>query len=235
MKIIKAKASLLSPPGYKASLRHIERAGRICYLSEPKGDPERFVRNLIRRGHESVLEHVSVSVKIVCSRGISHELVRHRLCSFSQSSTRYVKYADGEDRNLEMEFICPYWVRWDAVTNRREANLTDSERLWYETAKTAEADYLRLSASGRSPQMARDVLPNSFATRMIMTANIRQWRHVLRLRTSISETGTPHPDMVALMDLLLGLFYKSLPVFFEDLWRQYQERQLAACPTAEEK
>lgn len=176
----------------------IERAGRVCYQSEPQGDPEAFVRTLIRKGHYSVLEHESISVRLIVDRGVSHELVRHRLASFSQESTRYCDY--GKD---DIEFIKP-------------VNIHDDDKwreLWTIAMMKSEAIYKEMRKIGVPPQVARSVLPNSLKTEVVMTANIREWRHVLVLRSSPAA----HPDMRHIMRLLLKEFKSIWPALFEDI------------------
>lgn len=188
-------------------LETLERAARTCYKSEDKianGSAERLIKSCIKRGHESVLEHVSVSVRIITSRGISHELVRHRLCSFSQESTRYVKY-DGD-----MEFIRPVWM-YDPNTS------SESKDTWLRAMKDAEDSYKELLGLGLKPQDARGVLPNDVKTELVMTANLREWRTIFKLRCDKAA----HPDMRRLMVSLLKGFAGNIPVVFDDLYEIY--------------
>ena len=166
------------PP--KNTLEIIENAGRTCYQSEPKNDPEKFVRMLKKNGHHSVLEHVSASVRMVTNRGVTHELVRHRLASFSQESTRYVRYGD-------IEFIRPVW--WQSMS-------IHDQQCWLEHMHSVEAEYLRQLQAGMPPQMAREILPNAIKTEIVMTANLREWMHVFKLRCSKKA----HPQIAALMN-----------------------------------
>jgi len=197
----------------------IEIAGRTCYKSElKKGDWEetkRFVSNLIKRGHESVIEHFSVTVKFIVDRGVSHELVRHRLCSFSQESTRYCNYSGG------VTFVIPPWVNiepgeYESI-NTYTAYVGDlklADAAWFEQMYKAEKCYqMMLKTFGWTPQQARSVLPNSLKTEIVMTANLREWRHVLKLRTSQAA----HPQMREIMVPLLVEFRKLIPVVFDDL------------------
>ena len=194
MKVIKPSVKLLNNPQYETVLMLIEKAGRICYKSEPKGDPEKFIKRLITKGHESVLEHQSFTFHIVTDRAIANELVRHRLCSFSQESTRYVKYDD-------IEVIAPTFL------NRNETEE------WYSTCCQLERTYQNLVESKVAPQMARSVLPLSLKTELIMTANIREWRHIFRLRISPAA----HPDMSYLMRMCWFELFNNYPIFFNDL------------------
>jgi thymidylate synthase (FAD) len=182
-------------------LQLIELAGRTCYKSEDKitdDSAAKFVAMLLRRGHESVIEHVSASVKFITNRGVTHELVRHRLASFSQMSTRYVRY-DGD-----MEFIRPvWWGDWSA----------DERIYWITSLEYAEHSYKGLLEFGSRPEQAREVLPNSLATEIIMTANLREWRHVFKLRCSPKA----HQQTRELMRDCLQGFKDEIPVVFDDI------------------
>ena len=193
---------LTPPPVGEAALKRIEQIGRVCYKSEDKiteDSAERFVRMLIKRGHESVLEHISVTVRFVCDRGISHEIVRHRVASYSQVSTRYVNYG----HEGEIAVIAP--------TEMKEG--TVPYIVWKQACETAERAYMRLLASGVKPETARSVLPTCLQTEIVMTANLREWRHFLRLRTSRAA----HPDMRLLARELLRQMRETYPVVFEDI------------------
>ena len=171
----------------------IERAGRVCYQSEPKGNPEDFIRRLIKRGHESVLEHASLTFHIICDRAIQNELVRHRLASFSVESTRYVKYD-------ELTFIKPDFA------------LDSSEHIWRAYIENCEIFYSEFIKSGEKPEITRGLLPLCLKSEMYMTANIREWRHILKLRTD----SKAHPQMRFVAGLILDIFKKNYPVFVED-------------------
>lgn len=179
----------------------IEKAGRTCYKSEDKiseGTAEDFARRIMKSGHESVIEHVSASVRFVTNRGVAHELVRHRLCSFSQESTRYVRYAGN------MQFIRPvWWDEWGA----------EAQTVWISAMEATEKAYLTLLEMGSKPQQAREVLPNSLKTEIVMTANMREWRHIFRLRCSKAA----HPQMRYLMLSCLQGFQQEIPVLFDNL------------------
>lgn len=205
MRIQDAYADFLAPPDGAALLRHIERCGRVCYKSEHRiteHSAQPFVAALVRRGHESVLEHASVTVRFVCDRGVSHEIVRHRIASYSQESTRYCNYAN-ENFGREITVIRPFYLRegdedWNA---------------WRNACLRAEAEYLALLDHGRTPQEARAVLPTSLKTELIMTANLREWRHFFRLRTDRAA----HPQMREVAQPLLEKFQQAIPVAFDDL------------------
>ena len=178
----------------------IETMGRICYQSEPRGEPESFVRMLLKRGHESVIEHVSVGFRIVCDCGVTHELVRHRLAAFSQESTRYCDYT-GDRFGGELGFVVP-------------PDLTEvTLGTWKCAMDTAEAMYKGMRADGSPPEIARSVLPNSLKSEIGMTCNAREWRHVLRLRTSPKA----HPQMRQVMALVSAELRAWCTVLFEDI------------------
>jgi thymidylate synthase (FAD) len=180
----------------EAILDAIERAGRTCYKSEDRiteDSAERFVASIIKRGHESVLEHQSISVRIITDRGVSHEIVRHRLASYSQESTRYCNYGGC------VQFINPVDFEFDEV---------DLAFL-----KAIEAYYSHCLELGRTPQQARYFLPNGTKTEIVMTANLREWRHFFRLRTSKAA----HPQMRALAIDMLRVFKAAVPVVFDDI------------------
>ena len=205
MKIINSSHKIENPPEYSTLLKAIELAGRTCYKSEDKitdTSAEDFIRMLLKRGHESVIEHEKLSIRFICDRGVSHELVRHRLCSFSQESTRYCNYS-GEKFGNELTFIKPSF--WKIQSQQYVT--------WHSAIRKAEDSYLTLLKEGASPQEARSVLPNSIKTELVITANLREWRLVLDQRTSPSA----HPDMRALMLPLLEELKEKYPVFFEDL------------------
>lgn len=209
---------------YKNILRVIEYAGRRCYQSEPKGDPETFVKALINRKHFSVLEHCSVTVDIITNRGVTHEIVRHRIASYSQESTRYCNYANGRFGS-EITIIDPVWFTGSVDVliypaykrgEKRWDDLTDVERqfvTWMEAMEEAECKYLKLLNLGQTPQQAREVLPNSLKTQIIMTTNLREWLHFFDLR-ALGTTGKPHPQMQELALSMLKGFAEKMPIIF---------------------
>lgn len=203
MKIIKPSVTLVTDINSEKTLHFLEECGRTCYKSHPndKITSEDFIRRLIKSGHESVLEHYSVSFKITCDRGVSHELVRHRLASYSQESTRYCNY-HGKD----IEFIKPK----DLVEN------TVPFAIWKNHCERCEIAYNNLIKSGIKPETARSVLPNSLKTEIVMTANLREWRHFLKLRYT-GETGKPHPDMKEIASQIYSIFNATLPSIVFDI------------------
>lgn len=184
------------------------------YVREPSA--VKLIRSCIKRGHESVIEHVAgISVRFICDRGVTHELVRHRLASYSMESTRYCNYA-GDKFGNELTFIKPVFWNDDFVDSTERGICVKSQspgQEWDLAMRDAERRYLRLLELGASPQEARSVLPNSLKTEIVMTANVREWRTIARLRTSKAA----HPQMRELMIPLVREFKEKLPVFFEDI------------------
>lgn len=202
MKIIKADYEIIDELNGKEILKKIELCGRVCYKSEEKiseESAERFVRSIIKNGHDSVLEHFSFSVRFIVDRGVSHEIVRHRIASFSQESTRYCNYGNKD----EITVIAPlFWQQGSEAYNS-----------WRYACTLAEDTYMQMLMDGSTPQEARSVLPNSLKTEIIMTANLREWRHFLKLRTSKAA----HPQMREVVIPLLQELQNSIPVVFDDL------------------
>ncbi|MFH1036157.1 MAG: FAD-dependent thymidylate synthase [Pseudomonadota bacterium] len=218
MKIVPPSHEILFMPEGPAMLANLERAGRTCYKSEERISEQsarEFVRRLIASGHHSVIEHASISVRFVCDRGVTHELVRHRLAAFSQESTRYANYGQ-EKFGGQITVIRPlFWLPG-----------SPAHGLWLAAMAQAEAAYLELLRQGSRPQEARSVLPNSLKTEIVMTANLREWRHVINLRGSRAS----HPQMREIILPLLDHLRQAVPVVFDDLYDKYQDdcREMAA-------
>lgn len=167
-----------------------------------EGSAEKMVRALIKSNHMAMLEHYSFSVKFICDRGISHEIVRHRVASYAQESTRYCNY----NKSGDVAFIRPVFFAED----------TPEMDNWVDSCMRAEKTYNYLISEGRTPQEARSVLPNSLKTEVVMTANLREWRHFLSLR-ACGSTGKPHPQMLEVAVPLLKELRERVPVVFDDL------------------
>lgn len=193
MKIVKQSVEFLTAT--PNALELIERAGRLCYKSEPEGDMDGFIRKRIKSGHTSILEHASVSYQIVCDRGVSHEIVRHRIASYSQESTRYCNYSK-EKFDSQITVIAP--------TN---------DPAWLLAMGHCEDAYFEMLKNGHAPQIARAVLPNSLKTEIIMTINFRSIRNFFFLRTAPGA----HPQMREIANLMLADFRSRWPVIVEDL------------------
>lgn len=204
MKIIEPSVMLEDSIDGKEILKKIERIGRVCYKSEgsiKEGSAEKFVSNIINRHHESVLEHVSISVRVICDRGVSHEIVRHRLASYSQESTRYCNYSNDKFGN-ELTFIKPcFWNEDD-----------ESYKTWENTMKIIEETYMKMIVSGVTPQEARSILPNSIKTEIVMTMNLREWRHFFKMRCDKAA----HPQMREVANMILDIFKSNIPIIFDE-------------------
>jgi len=216
MKIIKPYVEQISPviDGVEF-LKRIERIGRVCYKSEDKITDESapiFVAKLIKNGHEAMIEHVSLTVKFICDRGVTHEIVRHRLASYAQESTRYCNYSGGE-----IQFIQPCWFENDYTQKDTFEDLTEYpvvERDWVFAMLYAEQIYNKLITGKWKPQQARSVLPNSLKTEIVVTMNLREWRHFFKLRTAKSA----HPQMQEVADMALVLLKSQIPIVFDDIY-----------------
>ncbi len=205
MQIITPSFELMEEIDGPKMLKNIEKCGRVCYKSEnmiTDTSAETFVANLLKRGHESVIEHEKISVRIICDRGVSHEIVRHRIASYSQESTRYCNYQKNQFGN-ELTFIRPvFWKKNSA-----------EYAVWHDTMQMIEDNYMHLISMGVKPQEARSILPNSLKTEIIVTMNLREWRHFFRLRTS----HTAHPQMQEITRPMLKVFREKIPVVFDDI------------------
>jgi thymidylate synthase (FAD) len=214
MKIIQPSANIeeIMPNN---PLEAIERAGRTCYKSEDHtttNSAKTFVKMLLNKSHTSVLEHSAMTVRFIIDRGVSHELVRHRITSPSQESTRYCNYSTNRFGN-EITVILPcFWRK-----NWNNPTLCCNEFLeWKKSCEHAEKAYFELLQLGASPQEARTVLPNSLKTEVVLTANLREWRTIFTQRTSPSA----HPQMREVMVPLLGEVKLKIPVVFDDIGEQ---------------
>lgn len=186
-------------------MKIIERACRTCYRSEGKITEDSYktlLKNCITRGHESVLEHEKITIRMICDVGVYKDLTRHRIASFSIESTRYCNY--GKDKfDNEIKFIKPCNI---------EEN-TDMYKLWKTACKNIEKMYIEMSKLGGTPDQMRMILPHSTAAQVTMTANIREWKHILDVRAS----SHAHPAIRQLLIPLLLHFKKIMPEIFEDV------------------
>lgn len=205
MNIIKPSFEILDNLDGINILKKIELCGRVCYKSEENITDEsakKFIGNILKSGHESVLEHEKISVRVICDRGVSHEIVRHRIASYSQESTRYCNYSK-DKFNGELTFIKPCFWNEDDIKYQK----------WLETMQNVEKIYLELMSYGAMAQEARSILPNSLKTEIIVTMNLREWRHFFKLRTS----ERAHPQMREIAIMMLKKFKDIIPVIFDDI------------------
>jgi len=209
MRVISPSFEIIGTIDGDEILKEIERIGRVCYKSEDKITTDsagKFVKMILASGHESVIEHSRVSVKVICDRGVSHEIVRHRIASYSQESTRYCNYFK-EKFGKELTLIKPFFWNDDI----------EKYAIWLETMQIIESNYNRLVGSGAKPEEARSILPNSLKTEIIMTMNLREWRHFFKLRTSKEA----HPQMREIAIPMLKEMHSLIPVIFEDIINCY--------------
>lgn len=221
MRIIEPNYEILteiSEGGIK-ELQHIEKIGRVCYKSEDKitddgESAKKFVKMLIGRGHEAMIEHSTLSVKFTVDRGVSHELVRHRIASFAQESTRYCNYSLDKFGNEINVIEIDGGIEHDSKMKHMstpEINVIEDE--WASAMEDAERHYIKLMELGATPQIARSVLPNSTKTEITITANYREWRNFFKLRTAKAA----HPQMQEVTRPLLRELKEKLPVIFDDI------------------
>jgi thymidylate synthase (FAD) len=194
-------------------LKKIEWCARISHRSEDavtENSYDRFLRSVVlSHGDWSVVEHASVSVDMYVDRGITHEIVRHRLFSFTQESTRFVNY----EKKIPASFVCPIPEEEQTLTVvPPDCELTVYDE-WRGAIHAAELGYRQLIRKGVSPQVARSVFPNALASRIIVTGNLRNWRHFLLMRT----TKECHPQMRDVTIPLLEEFKEKIPIFYEDI------------------
>lgn len=217
MNVVKARFEIISPMNEDYILGFLEEVGRTCYQSEPKGDSRRFVKGIIRRKHFSILEHISLSIRFTVDRGVTHEMVRHRVTSPAQESTRYCNYSQGKFDNEVTYIDLSEGIELCPVTS--QLTLPAKVRImqiWTKACLYAEQCYLEMINEGASPQIARSVLNSSTKSSLVVTANLREWRHICSLR-AIGTTGKPHPQMLEVAQPLLDFLIDELPTIFEDL------------------
>lgn len=204
----------------------VEKMGRKCYgsqMSDNKVSRDAFLLGLIKSGHESVVEHTSATVEITSNLRVLEQITRHRLASFSVQSTRYVNFKKG--------IICirPVWMIHHLPGEYNNITTADvchdqsvdfhAERIYLNSLIRAEGEYKALLAHGRKAEEASDILPKALATEIGMTANFREWRHVIKLRTSKKA----HPQIRAIVKDIAILLSSEYPVFFSDLVEGFNE------------
>lgn len=221
MNIVKAGYEILTPisEGGIEELKHIEQVARTCYKSEDKITPDgesakKMVKNLVSAGHEAMLEHSTLCVKFTVDRGISHEIVRHRIASYAQESTRYCNYTKDKFSNQISVIDIGEGMRGDPKMDDLDSiTIGKIASVWSRAMLDAENAYNKLIKLGASPQMARSVLPTSTKTEVVMTANYREWRNFFKLRTSRAA----HPQIREVAIPLLNELKQKLPIIFDDI------------------
>ena len=199
MRIVQPRIQIIDRINGEAMLKKLEKIGRVSHKSEGKitvNSSRQFVRRLIKSGHESVLEHISITVKIICDRGISHEIVRHRIASYTQESTRYCAYQEG------IEIILPAIIK-----NNRQ-----NKKIFLKTIREIEKTYQDLLANGVPPEIARNILPHCLKAEIYCTFNLREWRHIFSLRCARDA----HPQIREIFIKILQKFQQKIPIVFDD-------------------
>lgn len=212
MQVIKPSIEIIDMDDYEKIVKKIERIGRVCYKSEGKiteDSAEKFIKGLLTRQHESVIEHENVTVRFVCDRGVTHEIVRHRIASYSQESTRYCNYSGDKFDNQITVIDLASGFQYDLSKENDKAKY----EVWTKAMENAEQSYFRMLELGATPQEARSVLPNSLKTEIVVTDESPFWRNFFRLRVD----SHAHPQMREVAKMVYEEFQKRLPVFVADL------------------
>ncbi len=205
MKIVNSDFEILSKIDGNYIVKFLEKCGRTCYKSEDKiteDSAKKLIENIIKSGHESVIEHFSITVRFTCDIGFYKDVTRHRLSSFSIESTRYCNYSKGKFGN-ELTFIKPVHIKEG----------TEEYNIWKSCMQNIENHYLKMASIGATPDQLRMLLPHSTKADVVMTANLREWRHVLSLRSG----KRVHPSIHTVMRNLLKEFQKLIPIVFDDI------------------
>lgn len=217
MNIVSPSFEVITPIDGMEILKTLEAVGRTCYKSEDKITNDsciKFVKGIIDRGHEAVIEHYNLTVRLTNDRGVSHEEVRHRIASYAQESTRYCNYGSDKFGNQVTYIDIKGGMQLDPVVSKlsaeEQAAIYDE---WVEGCLDAERHYNRMLELGATPQIARAVLNNSTKTEINITMNLREWRHFFKLRTA----PTAHPQMREIAIMLLKAFKMMIPVIFDDI------------------
>ena len=238
MKLIKPKVEILDKLDERAVIGRIATVARTCYKSENMRTADKdyaLVKRLIDSKHDAMLEFVDVTVKFTCDRAIANELVRHRMASYAQESTRYCNYSKDKFGN-ELTFIIPSWLNipegsytyWDGdwvdinkMKINMPANNEDTITDWLFNLRNTGLTYRLLTNKGWTAEQARSVLPLCTKTEINMKANLREWRHFFRLRCSKHA----HPDMRVLALDLLKQMHDKLPTIFEDIYQEFYSKE----------
>ena len=215
VKIIEPKVEIITPIDGDYILKHLELCARNCYKSEDKittDSAKTMIKKLLEMGHEAMIEHFAITVKLTTDVGAYKDLTRHRMASFAIESTRFCNYSKGKYGN-ELTFMRP--------SNMEEGS--EIYNIWYKTMEMIENSYMEMAAKGAKADQLRIMLPHSTKADVIMTANIREWRHIFKLRCAPAA----HPSVQEIMLLLLKEFRKQIPIFFEDIPYGIDETQAA--------
>ena len=233
MKVIKQKVELLNNLFYEQMVQNVVSASNQCWktgclFDGTLAEGEKIIKARIKVGHESLIEHAYLTMKFTTNRAITHEIVRHRLASYTQASTRYQNYTKEAWGGLTM--IQPHWItenicgEWseEKYDSRVEQEGTTPTSLWLWGRLSDEWEYKVMAENDMTPDDMRGILPNDLATTLVMTANMRQWRHFFKLR-ALSTTGRAHPQIVELATTAMNMAHDYAPCFFEDLKDNWDE------------
>lgn len=206
MKIVDANYQILTKKTAKTMYKDLEKVARTCYKSEDhiKADgssAESLIGALVKNGHTAILDHETIRVKFIVDRGVSHEIVRHRMAAYAQESTRYCNYSKDKFGN-EITVVRPFFFENSARYD-----------IWKDACESSEKAYFELLKTGASPQEARSVLPNSLKTEIVMTADITEWRHFFKVRCSPAA----HPQIREVALPLLKDLAERYPLLFADI------------------
>lgn len=223
MKVIEPFFEILTPLDRESICKQVELIARTCYKSEDKITDEsapRMVKALVKRQHTAMLEHVHITVKFFCDRGVSHEVVRHRLASYAQESTRYCNYAgDKFDGQITYIDLMGGMQNHPSMKNLDAQTVYDIYQEWLNACMDAERHYNKMIQLGAPPEIARSVLNHSTKTELVITMNLREWGHFFNLRV-LGTTGAPHPQMKECALPVLAEFSKALPEVFGQQYEQ---------------
>jgi thymidylate synthase (FAD) len=201
---------LINPPDEDTIIKSIVDAARVCYLTEDMSAPDankKLFDKLWERKHLAMFEHAHIAARLVVDRGVTHELVRHRIgVAFAQESTRYCNYSTNRLGN-EIKVISPFKT---AITDYERAGGDPAKAAWWSAVSTAEESYFKMIKNGYPPEIARSVLPTCTASTIVVTANIREWFHIFSLRAQPEA----HPAMRSIMYEVLRKFVTLYPFIF---------------------
>lgn len=213
MKIIKPSVEIMQEIDGDKILKHLELCARNCYksegnITEDTSSAIKMINKLIELDHTAMLEHYNVTVRFICDIGVYKDITRHRHASFAIESTRYCNYSKDKFGN-EISFIKP-------------CNIEEGSELWNEWSnqmKDVETTYIKMAELGAKPDQLRMILPHSTAASVVMTANMREWRYILKLRCSKAA----HPSVREVMLMLLNEFHSKIPILFDDIFEEYKD------------
>ena len=210
MKIVEAQITQITPLNGRAMLKQIEEIARTCYRSEDKitadgKSAEQIVKALVNAGHWAMLEHATISMRYLSNIAAYKDLTRHRHGSYAIESTRWCSYNKGKFGS-EIKFLDPVEIPKDSL----------KYQVWLNSMEQAETNYMNLASMGAKPDELSLVLPQSTAAEFVITANLREWNHIFRLRA----VGHSRPCVQQIMQPTLAMFHKEIPIVFDDVYNK---------------